>query len=161
MRSAPSRTSLPQSWMRPFTRNAFAPYRYGSNWLTTGVSAGMNTKHSIPARAAYAAAAPPAFPAVGSATRFTPSHFAMLTAAVMPRLLKLPVGNCDSSLTHRRDSPSCFPSRGQGSSGVIPSPSVTGSTSSGSGRSSRYRHRLGGRAATSAGVTAARTRSRS
>ena len=92
---------------------------------------------SSPARAAYAAAAPPALPAVGSATRFTPSHFARLTAAVMPRLLKLPVGNCDSSFTSRFASPSCFPRRGHGSSGVIPSPSVTGSASKGNGSSSR------------------------
>ena len=35
----------------------------------------------------------------------------MLTATDMPRLLKLPVGNCDSSLIHNRDSPSRSPSR--------------------------------------------------
>ena len=52
MRSAPSLTILPQSLMRPFTRNAFAPYRWHSNWFTTGVSCGMKTKHSSPARAA-------------------------------------------------------------------------------------------------------------
>ncbi len=85
----------------------------------------------------------------------------MLMAAAIPRLLKLPVGSCDSSLTHNFFKPSCAPSRGQGKSGVIPSPSVTGSTSSGSGSSSRYRHRVGGRFAMSAGVTARRTRSRS
>ena len=45
----------------------------------------------------------------------------MLTAAVMPRLLKLPVGNCDSSLTSSRLSPSDAPSRGHANSGDEPS----------------------------------------
>ena len=61
----------------------------------------------------------------------------MLTAMVMPRLLKLPVGSRDSSLTHSRDSPRNAPSRGQGSSGVMVSPSVTGWASSGKGSNSR------------------------
>src|SRR5437762_1756589 len=52
----------------------------------------------------------------------------------MPRLLKLPVGNCDSSLTHRRPSPSSRANRGQSSNGDIPSPSVTGSTPGGMAR---------------------------
>ena len=121
----------------PFTRKAFAPNCIASIWLMTGVSSGMKTNTSSPARAPYAAAAPPAFPAVGRARRFTPSHFAMLTAAVIPRYLKLPVGNCDSSFTSSRLSPSDAPSRGHGNSGDIPSPSVTGSTSSGNGNSSR------------------------
>ena len=60
----------------------------------------------------------------------------MLMATDMPRLLKLPVGNCDSSLMSSRDSPMSLPSRGHGKSGVMPSPRVTGATSSGSGSNS-------------------------
>ncbi len=61
----------------------------------------------------------------------------MLTATVIPRLLKLPVGNCDSSLIDKRSRPSTLPRRGHGNSGVMPSPSVTGSASNGSGSNSR------------------------
>jgi hypothetical protein len=61
----------------------------------------------------------------------------MLTAAVMPRLLKLPEGSWLSSLMLRRVRPNSLPMRGQGSSGVIPSPRVTGSAAAGRGRSSR------------------------
>ena len=42
----------------------------------------------------------------------------MLMAAVMPRLLKLPVGGCDSSFTNRFGS-ELFAEPGQCSSGVI------------------------------------------
>ena len=80
--------------------------------------------------AAYAAAAPPALPAVGNATRVTPKRLAIVIAIARPRLLKLPVGSCDSSLIHRFSMPSCFPSRGQAKSGVIRSPSETTSPSS-------------------------------
>src|SRR5436305_1636083 len=51
------------------------------------------------------------------ASRRRPRWRAMLTAVVMPRLLKLPVGSCDSSLMRRRFSPSAAPRRGQGKSG--------------------------------------------
>jgi hypothetical protein len=85
----------------------------------------------------------------------------MLTATAIPRLLKLPVGNWDSSLISRLSSPNSLPNRGQASSGVIPSPSVTGATSNGSGNSSRYRHKFGGRLAIAVGLTATLTAARS
>ena len=45
-------TMRPQSWIRPSTSQAFAPCSTHSYWLTAGVSVGMNTQHSMPARAA-------------------------------------------------------------------------------------------------------------
>ena len=64
----------------------------------------------------YAAAAPPALPAVGSATRFTPRRLAIVMAIAIPRDLKLPVCSCDSSLIHRFCSPSFAPRRLHGNS---------------------------------------------
>ena len=90
----------------------------------------MKTKHSSPARAAYAAAAPPAFPAVGSATRLTPNRFAIVIANAMPRDLNVPVGSCDSSLIQRLARPNLAPSRGHAKSGETRSPSETMSVSS-------------------------------
>jgi hypothetical protein len=64
-----------------------------------GVSRGMKMNASRPARAQYAASAPPAFPADGAAIFLTPSSFAIETAIAMPRALKLWVGFSDSSFT--------------------------------------------------------------
>ncbi len=102
-----------------------------------GVSAGMKMCASNPARAAYAAIAPPALPALGTASFFTPRYFAIETAVVIPRALKLCVGFCASSFTHNSETPSDFPKRSARSSGVPPSPKVTGSASAGSGSTSR------------------------
>ena len=52
----------------------------------------------------------------------------LLIAIAWPRLLKLPVGNCDSSLIQRLFSPNRAPSRGHFSNGLIPSPSETTSS---------------------------------
>ena len=84
--------------MRPSTRPTFAPYASHSIRKTFGVSFGMKTWHSSPAFAAYAAAAPPALPAVGSAIFRAPRAFAIVTAAPSPRALKEPVGLPASSL---------------------------------------------------------------
>src|SRR6266404_6556900 len=54
------------------------------------------------ARAAYAASAPPAFPALGMASFVAPRYFAIETATLIPRALKLCVGFSDSSLDQRR-----------------------------------------------------------
>ena len=108
-----------------------------------------------------AASAEPALPAVGAATCFTPSAFAMLTATAMPRALNEPVGRCDSSLIHNRRTPSRAASRGQSSSGVHGSPSDTIAAGSGIGSSSRQRHRSCGRRVSSSRDTAARTAARS
>ena len=48
--SRPSPTRRPQSLIRPFTRYTRAPARCVSFRLMTGVSSGMNTNDSIPAR---------------------------------------------------------------------------------------------------------------
>src|SRR5438034_3830103 len=71
------------------------------------------------------------------ASFLAPKYFAMETATLMPRALKLCVGLSDSSLIQRLTSSANFFAR---SSGVPPSPNETGSTSAGSGNSSRYRH---------------------
>ena len=73
---------------------------------------------SIRAAAAYAAIAPPAFPAEGAASFVTPSSFAIDTAHDMPRALNVPVGFWPSSFTQSLSTPSRSPSRGVGRSGV-------------------------------------------
>src|SRR5262249_1005554 len=80
---------------------------------------------SSPPRAAYAASAPPALPAVGIATAFTPSSLARDTAADNPRALNDPVGLVPSSLRRTRRNPARLPRRGTGRSGVSPSPRET------------------------------------
>ncbi len=80
--------------------------------------------------------APPALPAVGMATRSTPNSLARLIAMARPRLLKDPVGSCDSSLTHRSFRPRAAPSRSHLSRGDMPSPSEAILDSSATGSSS-------------------------
>src|SRR5205823_12438963 len=80
------------------------------------------------------------------ASFFAPRYFAIETATLMPRALKLCVGFTDSSLTQRSTSdspPNLFDCR----SGVPPSPSETGSAFFGSGKNSRHRHNDFSRAA--------------
>src|SRR6516162_9534150 len=105
--------------------------------LARGVSHGMKTCASTPARAAYAASAPPALPALGTASFVAPRYFAIETATLIPRALKLCVGLIDSSLIQSSTS---LPTRSARSSGVPPSPNETGSISDGNGNTSRYRH---------------------
>src|SRR6266480_7474095 len=102
-----------------------------------GVSRGMNTCASTPVRAAYAASAPPALPALGTASFVAPRYFAIDTATLIPRALKLCVGLSDSSLIQRSTSAAKAFAR---NSGEPPSPSEIGSTFSGNGKSSRHRH---------------------
>ena len=78
-----------------------------------------------------------ATPAAARPRAYLPGCRLPVAAAAMPRDLKLPVGNCDSSLTCNFFKPNEAASLGQSSSGDMPSPSVTGSTSSGNGSSSR------------------------
>src|SRR3954454_720307 len=91
-----------------------------------GVSRGMKTCASTPARAAYAASAAPALPALGTASLVAPRCFAMETATLIPRALKLCVGLSDSSLIQRSTSSANLCAD---SSGVPPSPNDAGSTS--------------------------------
>ena len=76
--------------------------------MVGGVVRGANTRTGTPARAAYAAAATPALPAVGSTKRSAPAATARVTAALSPRALNEPVGLAPSSFTHR----SCKPKPG-------------------------------------------------
>src|SRR6185437_1315589 len=92
------------------------------------------------AAAPYAASAAPAFPAVGTTRPGTPSALARVTAALMPRALKEPVGLRPSSLIQKRATPNERASSGDSTSGVAPSPSETGVSPSQSGRSAAYRH---------------------
>jgi len=71
---------------------------------------------------------PPALPAVGAARVFAPSCLARVTAAVMPRALKEPVGFSPSSLTKRHCKPIDAPRRLAWTKAVIPSPRETGSS---------------------------------
>src|SRR5438874_11811791 len=92
---------------------------------------------STPARAAYAASAPPALPALGTASFVAPRYFAIETATLIPRALKLCVGLSDSSLIQRSTSSANDFAR---NNGVPPSPSEIGSIFSGNGNSSRHLH---------------------
>src|SRR5437764_2965732 len=98
--------------------------------IDCGVSRGMATNTGSPALAPYADSAAPALPAVGAPSDFAPSFFAIVTAAAMPRDLNERVGFFDSSLIQT------FGIVRDGSSGVMPSPSVTISESSTGGRTS-------------------------
>src|SRR5215210_2748804 len=84
--------NLPQSEMRPSISRTSAPNARDSMMFADGVSAGIAMTQFRPAFAAYAAAAPPALPAVGSAIVFAPSAFATVTAAASPRALNEAVG---------------------------------------------------------------------
>src|SRR5580692_448458 len=91
-RSFLSATYLPQSEIKPFSLITLAPNAWHSITFAEGVSAGITITAGIPAAAAYAASAPPAFPAVGAANAFAPNCLARVTAAVIPRALNDPVG---------------------------------------------------------------------
>ena len=89
---------------------------------------------STPARAPYAAAATPAFPAVGRVKRSTPAARARVIAALSPRDLNDPVGLAPSSLTRSSGIPARRRAAAVCRSGVSPSPSVTGCSPAESGR---------------------------
>ena len=94
--------------------------------LASGVSSGIKIYASIPAFAAYAAIAPAALPADGTATFLTPSSLAIEIAAVIPRALKLCVGFWPSSLMRRFSLiGSAAARRSTLKSGVQPSPRDT------------------------------------
>src|SRR5687767_12596558 len=94
----------------------------------------------MPAAAPYAASAAPALPAVGTTRPGTPSAFARVTAALIPRALNDPVGLRPSSLTHTARTPSARASDSAGRSGVAPSPNVMGDSSGANGIQAAYRH---------------------
>src|SRR5688572_27269962 len=134
--------NLPQSEMRPSINLTSAPNARHSTIFAEGVSAGIAITHPSPAFAAYAAAAPPALPAVGRATVAAPSAFAMVTAAERPRALNDAVGFSPSSFMWKWRSPRRSPRRLAWINGVIPSPSVIAGSP---GSTSSYRHIVCGR----------------
>src|SRR5208337_4674222 len=97
----------------------------------------------MPAWAAYAANAPPAFPADGIASFRMPNSLAMLAATASPRALKEPVGFRDSSFKYKLGRPSFLPRRRAWISGVNPSPKHNTEESRVTGRTSPYRHSVG------------------
>src|SRR6266550_1533194 len=119
-----SAAARPASVMSPSTSVTRAPYSRHSSMNGRFASFGMNTSQPRPAAAAYAAAALPAFPAVGSATVFAPRYFARVIAADCPRALNELVGFSDSSLMYSRSRPSDPQSERAWMRGVNPSPSV-------------------------------------
>ena len=84
--------------MRPSTSVTSAPYNWHSRANGALTSRGRKTLAFMPARAAYAAIALPAFPAEGTETVETPSPRARVIAADCPRALNELVGLSDSSL---------------------------------------------------------------
>src|SRR5712691_3288277 len=88
----------PASVIRPSTSVTCAPYSRHSSMNGRLASLGMNTSHARPAAAAYADAALPALPAVGSAIVVAPRYFARVMAADWPRALNEFVGFSDSYL---------------------------------------------------------------
>ena len=153
--------SRPAVAMEPSTVKTKAPAMTASATAASGVPRGTTTATGTPARAPYTAAAPPALPAEGIIRPFTPKVRALVTAMPSPRALKEPVGFCPSSLPQIRPTPTWAASRGSSSSGVPPSPRVTGSSPSARGTSSRKRYMPGGRTRSASLVTAAATLSRS
>src|SRR5260370_42363095 len=89
--------------------------------------------------------APPALPAVGTATFLMPNSLAMEIARAMPRALKLPVGRRLSSFTYRFFVPNSDPRLLVSRIGVMVSVRDTILSGFEMGSISRYRQIVGGR----------------
>ena len=89
-----------------------------------------STGNTSASAAAYAAADAEVLPVDAHTTACAPLASARLTASTMPRSLKLPVGLVPSNLRCRLVSPSSSPRRRARTSGVNPSPRVSGNDSS-------------------------------
>jgi hypothetical protein len=105
--------------------------------------------------------AAPALPLVGMAARRTPNELAIETARHKPRALNEPVGSRPSSFTSGAVNPARRSLWVSSMSGVSISPRVTMCAASGTGSSSRQRHRPGGRASITLRDTSRRSASRS
>ncbi len=81
------------------------PWTFTIALLVNPERVGRKTCDSMSARAAYAAAACPAFPAEASAMSVAPCWAAAVTAIVWPRSLNVPVGFRPSSLNRTRSTP--------------------------------------------------------
>ena len=133
------------SWLQRRFTSSYVPRtatRFGSNtpMLTTfcgSRSTGMNTKHSRPARAEYAATALARFPVDAHAIVSKPCERAQLIATDTTRSLNELVGFMLSFFRYRLRRPSSWPRRSALTSGVNPSPSVTTGVESSTGSRSR------------------------
>src|SRR6266850_5666108 len=94
-----------------------------------------------PARAEYAAIDEPALPLDTTEVAVKPNCSAAATPVADERSFTVPVGLAPSNLMLRLRTPSAFASRGQSSSGVLPSPSVTRWAGTAIGSTGAYRHR--------------------
>jgi len=92
---------------------------------------------SMPAAAPYAAADAEVLPVDAQTMALAPASAAFATATTMPRSLNEPVGFWPSTLRYRSPSPSADPRRRACTSGVKPSPSVSGGVASVTGRNRR------------------------
>src|SRR5947199_145970 len=152
--------TLPAVAIEPSSVKTWAPAICASAIAAGGVPRGTMTATGSPARAPYAAAAPPALPADGMTKPRAPSVRARVIAMERPRALKEPVGFWPSSLAQSLRIPRWAANRGSASRGVPPSPSVTGTSPASSGVSSRKRYIPGGRCRSASLLTLAEIRER-
>jgi hypothetical protein len=101
--------NAPASPISPSIRCSSAPTTLTSRRQISGAAIGIAINASIPARAAYAAQADPAFPLVGIAIFRTPTSYARDTPTAAPRALNVPVGISPSSFISSRSTPSSPP----------------------------------------------------
>ena len=92
---------------------------------------------SRPAWAPYAAADAEVLPVEAHTTALAPASTAFATATTMPRSLNEPVGFWPSTLRYRFGAPIAAPRRAACTSGVSPSPRVSGGVASVTGRNRR------------------------
>src|SRR5438309_1500661 len=138
-RGAASRTMRRASSKEPSTGTTRAPCAIACTSFPTAIPpAGTTTKHCIPARLAYAAAAAAVFPVLAHRTARLPSSSAFDIARVIPRSLNDPVGFCPSYFRCRSTPGMCRMRRGARRSGVAPSRSVTSGVRGVTGRYGRY-----------------------
>src|SRR5438132_12731897 len=138
-RAAASRTMRRASSKEPSTGTTRAPCAIACTSFPTAIPpAGTTTKHGIPARLAYAAAAAAVLPVLAHRTARLPSSSAFDIARVIPRSLNDPVGFCPSYFRWRSTPGRCRMRRGARRSGVAPSRSVTRGVRGVTGRYGRY-----------------------
>src|SRR5690606_2290083 len=134
------RTSRRASSKLPRMATTWAPWPMA--WLrlpNATLPSGIKTMDARPARAAYAAAEAEVFPVDAHMTAWEPASFALVSATVIPRSLKEPVGLSPSYFTYTSASmPKAWANRETGMRGVAPSSRVTISVSGPTGMNGRY-----------------------
>ena len=138
-RSPSSRTMRSASSKLPRIGNTRAPWINAcASFPSATWPSGINTAHTTPARAAYAAADADVLPVDAQITSLAPRSTAAEIAIVMPRSLKEPVGLSPSTFSSTRATPARCARRGASSSGVLPSSNVTTGVDAVTGSCSRY-----------------------